>query len=255
MMTRHYPAWFGILIPAALIAVWAFAGAVHALPTYLPPLDVIFGKAAEMLSSGELFKHAVISLYRAMAGFLIGSFFGVLMGLLAAAYRPIDGFYEPLISLTYPVPKIAALPIIFAWFGLGNLSKIVVIFISVFYPVYIAANAGGKSTPRVLLWASQNMGASKFMMLWRVLLPAALPQIFNGLRIGLALSFVVMFVAELVSSNEGLGYLVAFSEQNNRFDIMYVAVLTTALLGLAGDACLTALGRRLLVGQHAGRGR
>jgi ABC-type nitrate/sulfonate/bicarbonate transport system permease component len=186
-----------------------------------------------------------------LAGFAVAATLAVLIGLVAAAFRPVETFYDPIISLTYPVPKIAALPIIFAWFGLGNLSKIIIIAVSVFYPVYIATLAGAKATGRVHVWAARNMGAGRFAIIAKVLLPAALPQIFNGLRVGLALSFIVMFVAEMVSSSEGLGYLIVFADNNQRFDLVYVAILTIGLLGFLADRTLLAVRRRMLVGQLA----
>jgi ABC-type nitrate/sulfonate/bicarbonate transport system permease component len=150
------------------------------------------------------------------------------------------------------VPKIAALPIVFAWFGLGNLSKIVIITVSVFYPLYIATVAGAKATPRALIWAARNMGAPTRMIILRVLSASALPQIFNGLRVGLALSFVVMFVAEMVSSSEGLGYLIVFADQNERFDLVYVAIITIGVIGFVADRVLLLVRNRLLVGQLMG---
>src|SRR5580658_5304647 len=110
----------GLLLPAALIAFWQYEGWRNALPRYLPMPSVIADQWFAMLYSGELFVHAEHSLFRALTGFLIGSTFGVALGLAAAALKPIEDFCEPLVSLTYPIPKIAALPIIFAWFGLGD---------------------------------------------------------------------------------------------------------------------------------------
>lgn len=251
MAKERYPVWLGLLPPLVLVILWEMLGDAGRLPEYLPSPSKIAGQAGSMLTSGELFRHLWVSLFQALSGFGIGAFFGITMGLLSAAFRPVDRFYEPLISLTYPVPKIAALPLIFAWFGLGDGSKIVIITVSVFYPVFISALAGAKSASRVHLWSARNMGASRTQIICRVLLPTALPQIFNGLRIGLALSFVVMFVAEMMVSNVGLGYLIVFAEQNIRFDIMYVAIVSIGVIGLGADLLLRAVGQRMLVGQSA----
>ena len=242
----------GLHDPAAAAAFWEYEGLVGALPRYLPPPSVIIRELAAMLASGELFGHIGASLFRALSGFAIGATCGWLAGLLAGALRPVERFYEPIVSLTYPVPKIAALPIVFAWFGLGNLSKIVIITVSVFYPLYIATVAGAKATPRAYIWAARNMGAPRLTIILRVLSASARPQIFNGLRIGLALSFVVMFVAEMVSSSEGLGYLIVFADQNERFDIVYVAIITIGVIGFAADRLLLLVRNRLLVGQMVG---
>ena len=245
------PRWLGIFAPIALLVLWEFLGRADALPSYLPAPLIIGTQWVEMAASGELWTHVVFSIYRALSAFVIGAGCGVIAGMLAGTFKGVERFYEPLISLTYPIPKIAALPIIFAWFGLGETSKIVIICVSVFYPAFIASLAGAKSTARVHLWAGMNMGAGRARLFWHVVLPSALPQIFNGLRIGLALAFVVMFVAELVSSDKGLGYLIAFAEQNMRFEIMYVAIVTIGTIGFLADRLLLLAQRRLLVGQMA----
>ena len=242
-------AWLGLLPPLIVLIVWETMAEAGRLPDYLPAPSIIARQTLTMLASGELMRHIGVSLFQALSGFAIGAFFGTVLGLLSGALRPVDRFYEPLISLTYPVPKIALLPLIFAWFGLGDLSKIVTITISVFYPIYISALAGAKSVSRVHVWAARNMGASATQIIWRVLLPTALPQIFTGLRIGLALSFVGMFVAEMVESSVGLGYLILFAEQNLRFDMMYVAIVSIGIIGFSADFLLRQIGKRLLVGQ------
>ncbi|MDH7794055.1 MULTISPECIES: ABC transporter permease [unclassified Beijerinckia] len=242
----------GLIIPAVLLLIWQGAGWFDWLPAYLPPPSIILTETWHMLVSGELFYHSYASLKRALSGYVLGASVGVLTGLAAATLRPVEGFVEPLVSLTYPIPKIAALPMVFAWFGLGDLSKIVIISTSIFYPVYIAALAGGRSTTKTWIWAARNMGASPTTIIRRVVLPAALPSIFNGLRIGLALSFVVMFVAELVASSEGLGYLVVFAEQGMRFDLVYVAVLAISIIGFTADRLLLLARRHIVVGQELG---
>ena len=251
MFAVRHRRWLGLIIPLALLAWWQMQAGRDALPAYLPAPGIIATQWLDMARSGELAGHAGISVFRALAAFAIGAFCGAAIGLLAGALRVVEGFYEPIISLTYPVPKIAALPIIFAWFGLGEMSKIVIITVSVFYPVYVAALAGAKTTSRVHVWAARNMGASRTQIFFKVVLPSALPQLFNGLRVGLALAFVVMFVAELVSSSKGLGYLIAFAEQNMRFDMMYVAIITIGLIGFVADRLLLVVRRRVLVGQMA----
>ena len=123
-----------------------------------------------------------------------------MVGLLGGVVKPVERFYDPLISLIYPVPKVAILPLIFAWFGLGSLSKIVVMTISIFFPTYIAAFYGTRAVNRIHVWSALNAGASRAQVFFRIVVPSALPDIFNGLRIGLALSFVLMVTTELVVS-------------------------------------------------------
>lgn len=241
----------GLLLPILLVVFWELQGRAGRLPDYLPPPSLFMREWLVMALDGSLLGHATASVWRAMAGFTIGATCGTLAGLLAAALRPVETFYEPIIALTYPIPKIAALPIIFAWFGLGDMSKIVIITVSVFYPLYVAMLSGAKATSRVQIWAARNMGASPLRIILGVLLPSALPQLFDGLRIGLALSFVVMFVAEMVASNNGLGYLIVHAGDNQRFDLMFVSIVTIGMIGFLADRLLLAARRRALVGQLA----
>ncbi len=250
-MTRARNAVLGLLLPVLLVAIWEYRGNAGKLPDYLPPPSLFMREWLAMAADGSLLGHTLVSLWRSMAGFVIGATCGAFAGLLAAALRPMETFYEPIVALTYPIPKIAALPIIFAWFGLGDTSKIVTICVSVFYPLYVSMLSGAKSTPRAQIWAARNMGASPMRIVLRVLLPSALPQLFDGLRIGLALSLVVMFVAEMVSSNKGLGYLIVHASDNHRFDLMFVSIVTIGMIGFAADRLLLAVRRRALVGQLA----
>ena len=246
---KPLPRWVGALIPLFLLLLWETWARTWGVPEYLSRPSAIAARLEEMLASRELFGHAWPSLYRALGGFAVGSIIGLVAGLLAGTLRPAERFLEPVISLTYPVPKIAALPIVFAWFGLGDLSKVVIISASVFFPVYIAALYGAKATARVHLWGALSMGAGPRQLFWKVVLPSAMPQIFNGLRVGLALSFIIMVVSELVVSSEGLGYLIGFAGDALRFDIMYAAIVAIGVIGFGADRILLMIRGRVLVGQ------
>ncbi|MGH7783752.1 MAG: ABC transporter permease, partial [Candidatus Binatia bacterium] len=173
----------------------------------------------------------------------------VATGLLAGVFRQVEEFYDPIISITYPVPKIAMLPILFAWLGIGDQSKIAIITVAVFYPMFIAAYYGAKGATKIHIWSARNMGATRYTVFWKIIVPSALPQIFLGLRVALALSLVVMIAAELVVSNTGLGFLIVQAEAGLRFDVMYVAIVVTALVGFFSDRALLVIRRRILRGQ------
>ena len=242
----------GLVLPLVLLALWEIAARHGILPRYLPPPSSVAVSFRGLLLSGDLPRHAAASLFRALTGFIIGAASGAAIGLLAGVAPRVERFYEPIISLTYPVPKIAALPIIFAWFGLGDPAKIVVIVASVFYPVYIASFYGAKATSRLHVWSAQNMGAGRLRIFAGIVVPSALPQLFYGLRIGLALSFVVMVTAELSAGRDGLGYLIASSEDGMRFDMMWAALVAIGILGFCADRLLLLVRRRVLVGQLLG---
>jgi ABC-type nitrate/sulfonate/bicarbonate transport system permease component len=244
---------FGLALPLAALAAWELSARFGEVPSYLIAPTVIAETVWEMFVSGELWQHTSASLLRALGGYVIGGFFGVAMGLLAGIARPVERFYDPLVSLTYPVPKIVVLPILIAWLGAGDASKIAIITAAVFYPTFINALYGAKGVNRIYVWSARNMGASRPQVFAKVILPAALPQVLGGLRIALALAFIVMVATEMQNSRNGLGHLVITAEDHLRFDLMYAAIVAVGVIGFAGDRVLVALRRRALAGQTLGK--
>jgi ABC-type nitrate/sulfonate/bicarbonate transport system permease component len=225
----------GLLI--GLLVLWQLAS-LRGLPDYvLSPLEILKHFVAA-LGTRELYVDAWASLVRALPGFAIGTLLGIALGLAAGIARSFDEMLSPLVFLTYPVPKIVMLPVFMLWFGIGDLSKILIIALACFYPTFINAYYGARATPRILVWSARNMGASEAQIFRRVVLPAALPLIFAGMRVSLALSFIVMFAAEMINARSGLGHLIREAENSLRFDLMYVSLLAIAILGYAGDRLL-----------------
>jgi NitT/TauT family transport system permease protein len=231
-----------------LLAAWQLL-ALRGLPEYiLAPLEIARHFAAA-LASAELYEHIAASLGRALPGFAIGTLAGAALGLAAGVARLLDRMLSPVVFLTYPVPKIVMLPIFMLWFGIGDLSKILIIALACFYPVFINAYYGARATPTILVWSALNMGAGPARIFRRVVLPSAAPMIFAGMRVALALSFIVMFAAEMINARSGLGHLIRVAENSLRFDLMYVSLLTIALLGYAGDRLVRFANARLLAWQ------
>lgn len=243
----------GWIFPVAVLAIWELYGYFGQLPSYLIPPSLIATTTWDMVLSGELWRHTHATLLRALAGYALGAACGIGMGLLAGIARPVERFYEPIISLTYPVPKIVVLPVLIAWLGAGNASKIAVITAAVFYPTFINALYGAKAVNHIHVWSARNMGASRFQVFRKIVLPSALPQLLAGLRIGLALAFIVVVASEMQSSRSGLGHLIITAEDNIRFDLMYAAIVAVGLIGFLGDRLLVHLRRRVLAGQMIGR--
>jgi ABC-type nitrate/sulfonate/bicarbonate transport system permease component len=233
----------------ALLAAWQLA-ALRGLPQYVLSPFEIARHFAQALGSAELYEHVGASLGRALPGFAIGSVLGAALGLLAGAARSLDRLLSPAVFLTYPVPKIVMLPIFMLWFGIGELSKVLIIALACFYPVFINAYYGVKQTPTILVWSALNMGAGRGEIFRRVVVPSAAPMIFAGMRVALALSFIVMFAAEMINARSGLGHLIRVAENSLRFDLMYVSLLSIALLGYAGDRLVRFAHRRLLSWQE-----
>jgi ABC-type nitrate/sulfonate/bicarbonate transport system permease component len=222
---------------------------LRGLPDYvLGPVEILRHFVAA-LGSAELYDHVGASLMRALPGFAIGTLLGTALGLAAGVARGFDQMLSPVVFLTYPVPKIVMLPLFMLWFGIGDLSKILIIALACFYPTFINAYYGAKSTPTILVWSGLNMGASRAQIFRRIVVPSAAPLVFAGMRVSLALSFIVMFATEMINARSGLGHLIREAENSLRFDLMYVSLLTIAILGYLGDRLLRAARGRVLAWQ------
>ena len=254
--TRTRP-WPGVswLLPLALLLALHLLASREGAPRYLVAPQQIAQTLWELAQSGELLTNTWASLRRSFSGFAIGAFIGVGLGLACSVIRPLQAFFDPLVSMAYPVPKVALLPVIITWLGFGDASKVVIIALAVFFPTFINALYGSRGVNTRWVWSARNMGASRLQVFWRVIAPAALPHVFNGLRSGLALSFVVLFASEMVGAKNGLGNLIIKAEESMRFDLMYAAILTIGLIGFACDRTLLALRRFLLAGKFPGEGR
>lgn len=244
----------GLIVPVALLSAWQIAGANQMLPEYLPPPVRIGLAFIEFAQSGELLRQSSISLMRAVVGFLIGATAGVVLGLVTGSVRPIRDLLEPVIIALNPVPKIAFLPIFIIAFGIGHGSKFAIIAIATFFPVFVSTLQGMGSVPIRLIWAARSMGAGRMTVVLRVCFPFSLPVIFSGLRIGVALSFIVLFAAELMGSSTGLGYVITTAEYGLRFDLVLVAIIIIGILGFASDRLLLFVRRFVLPGTEANRG-
>lgn len=251
-MTNAQETLIRLILPVCTLLFWEVSARLGAAPAYLPGPSTIATAIWGLAATGELFSHIAASLYRGLCGFAIGASLGLVIGLGAGLSRWVQGFFEPLVALFYPIPKLAFLPVVILWLGLGHASKIGIVSLSVFFPVFIGSFYSVRGVNRTMIWAASNMGAGSVRSFVQVLFPAALPEIFTALRVGLALSFIVLFAAELLGSQVGLGYLIVMGENSVRFDLMFAGITTVAVFGFLSDRLLLALRRRLLRGQSLG---
>ena len=240
------------LIPVLVVVLWEGLGRTDLLPRYLSSPSAILEALWELAASGELFVALGVSLYRVSVGFAIGTAAGIIVGLGAGLLLGVRHFFDPLVSFLYSVPKIAFLPIFLLLFGLGHWSKISMIAFSTFFPVFVASRHALMSVNQVLVWAARNMGTPRGAIFFRVMIPAAAPQLFAGIRIGLAHAFVILFAAELIGSNVGLGTIITDGEDSVRFDIMFAGIICFAVIGFVSDRILMAVRRHVLRGQLIG---
>ena len=247
MRARMAAAKASVLI--AVLVLWQLA-ALRGLPEYVLSPVQIARHFADALGSAELYEHLWASLGRSLPGFALGAALGTVLGLAAGVARWFDRMLSPAVFLTYPVPKIVMLPIFMIWFGIGDLSKVLIIALACFYPVFINAYYGVRQTRTILVWSALNMGATQAQIFRRVVLPSAAPMILASLRVSLALSFIVMFAAEMINARSGLGHLIRVAENSLRFDLMYVSLVTIAILGYAGDRLVRLSQAKLLAWQE-----
>jgi ABC-type nitrate/sulfonate/bicarbonate transport system permease component len=212
----------------------------------LPPFTSVIAAGIDLVESGELVTNGASSLYRAAAGLGLSIVIGTLLGILMAWWRPINALVSPIVEVFYPMPKSALIPVTVLWLGFGDGSKILLIFLGCMLPITIGAFNGARSSEQVLVWSARSMGASRIRMLWDVVLPSAMPELLNGIRTALALSFILLVSSELIVARQGFGYLIGFLGANGSYESMFAVVLTVAFLGFAADRGYQAIVRRVL---------
>ena len=217
----------------------------------MPPTEVA-RHVVDAVASGELLPHVGASLGRSLPGFVLGSALGIALGLLAGVGRAFAQTVSPVVFLTYPVPKIVFLPLFMLWFGIGDVSKVLIVALACFYPCFINAYYVARSTRTIMVWSALNMSARPLQIFRKIVLPSALPLVFAGLRVSLALSFILLFSTEMINARSGLGFLIRQSESSLRFDLMYVSIVAVAVLGYASDQALQLVRARVLAWQEAG---
>ena len=212
----------------------------------MPSLTAVIAAGWELLKSGDLWSNAAASLYRGGAGLALAVVIGGALGILMAWWRPLDAAASPLVEMLYPMPKSALIPVTVLWLGFGDGSKILLIFLGCMLPVTLCAYNGARSSDRALVWSARSMGASRLRVLWDVVLPSALPELLNGVRTALALSFVLLVSSELIVARSGLGNLIGFLGEGGTYDAMFAVVVVVAFLGFFADRIYILLMRRAL---------
>jgi len=212
----------------------------------LPPISKIALAWLDLARDGDLTKNTLASLWRTSAGLGLAILIGAVLGFAMAFWRGAETALSPVVELFYPLPKSALIPITALWLGFGDGSKILLICMGCMLPVTLGAFNGALSADRTLLWSARSLGASRLRSMWDVVLPSAVPELLNGIRTALALSFVLLVSSELIVSREGLGYLIGFLGSNGTYEAMFAVVLTVAFIGFLADRLYEAFVRRTL---------
>jgi NitT/TauT family transport system permease protein len=230
-----------------LILFWEIAVRFDYIePLFFPPPTVVSATLIKLLKNGELQPHVFISLRRMLFGFFMGAIPGLILGLIMGWSKKIRIFLDPLISATYPIPKIALLPLIMLIFGIGEMSKIVLIAIGCFFLVLINSMAGVMNINKIYFEVAKNYGASKYKIFTKVVIRGSLPLIFTGLRLALGLSLILVVAAEMVSANQGLGAMIWLAWETLRTENLYAGIIVIAFLGLSFTSILKHVERKLM---------
>lgn len=238
------------------LAVWSAVSGVVVLlglfnPIFLPGPWMVLGKVIQLGASGQLWVHVAATLERVAIGFASGAVLALALGLPAGHYPRVRNLLEPVVELLRPIPPLAMLPLFIVWVGIGEGSKIGFITYATFFPMFLTTVHAVQQVDPLLLRAAASLGARRGQLFFRVILPASLPEIFTGIRLGVALSFFVIVISEFIGAEEGLGFLI--NDGRNFFLVpqMLGAAVLLGLLGYASNALVVLLfERRLLRWEH-----
>jgi NitT/TauT family transport system permease protein len=236
-----------LISPICLILIWqALLMLGVGDRRFIPAPSDIAQSFVKLVASGELAWHVAVTLYRVFAGFFIGVVPAVAVGLLMAMFKPVRIFFDPLIAALFPIPKIALMPLLLLAFGFGDASKIALVAIAVFFPVIVNTYVGAANIEKIYWDVARNYGASQWVMFSRIVFFGALPTIFAGLRIALAVSFIVLVASEFVATKSGIGYLIWNSWELLQVDVMFVGIVTIGALGLITSALFAEIERKAI---------
>jgi len=243
-MNRTWRKWIS---PILLVLCWEImtrAGWIESW--FLPAPSLVFQTLSEMVISGEVPYHTAISMGRAALGYILAAVVGISLGLLIAWSLIIEDFFDPLIELIQPLSSFALVPILFLWFGVGNTSKIIIIFKSCFFPILLNTIAGIKGVDKKLTMAARSLGANGRQLWMRVLIPSALPTIITGLRISTAMAMMSLVGVEMLSSDSGLGYLVIDAQRTFDTKRVFAGIIVLSVLGFSVDQVARIIQSKLL---------
>jgi ABC-type nitrate/sulfonate/bicarbonate transport system permease component len=232
----------------ALALAWELLARSGAFtPFMLPALSAVLERIWNDLNSGELLLNTAVTLYRALAGFLIGAVAGIALGMAISRNGVANWFFDPIISVGFPMPKIAFLPVVMLWLGVYDVSKITMVSVEAIFPVVTATIVGIRGVERELLWSARNMGAGERELLWQIAVPAALPQIITGLQVALPIALIVAIVTEMFMGGYGLGGAMNTASRFADSRGVFAGIVEIAAIGYALVKLMAIARRRLLL--------
>jgi NitT/TauT family transport system permease protein len=240
-----------VLALLGLVVVWELVtrtGWVSSL--FLPAPSGVLAEGLDMARSGQLFVHLMTSLERLAWGFGIGAVAGVSVGVAVGFFALADAVVQPIIAATFPIPKIALLPLLILWLGIGEASKVAVVALGVFFPMAINTYAGVRQADPLLIRAAVSFGAGRWSVIRKVILPSALPMVFAGLKLGAGTALLLLVAAEQIAADAGIGFLILQSGNLMETTKLMVGIVVLSLLGVASYWAIGAIERAVIRWRH-----
>lgn len=246
-----YSGHISVLTAIALIALWFLVtGMGWVKPLFLPSPMAVYGKFITAMTDGvansTLTEHTMASLTRVFGAFFLACVTAIPVGIWMGVSRVARGLFDPIIEFYRPLPPLAYLPLVIIWLGIGEFPKIFLIYLAIFAPMAIAARAGVKSVSIEQIHAAYAMGATRSQIVWHVIMKAALPEIFTGMRIGIGVGWTTLVAAEMVAADRGLGFMVLNAAQYLASDTVIMGIIVIGVFAFAFDLLVRYLERLLI---------
>lgn len=238
--------WY-ILLPVLIILAWELVCHYGTVRVYnLPAPEVIFQNAVDKIQSGILWKHTSASFLRVLEGFLLAMGSALVLGVLIGLSKPVEKFTELVIQILKPIPPIAWIPLAILWFGIGESSKLYIIFYGAFFPILLNTVDGILNIDKRYLELGKVYEIGKWRLVWQVILPGALPSILTGIRVGLGNAWVCVVAAEMIAATRGIGYMLSNGRSMSRADDVILAMLMIGIVGKIMDDVLRWGSRKIM---------
>ncbi len=235
------------VIIGTLLVAWELAAQYHlVIPFLLPALSTVLARIANDLLSGALLYNVGLTLYRTFLGFIFAATVGIVIGILMTRKASVSWFFDPLVSIGLPMPKIALLPVFMLWFGLFDTSKILMVGFSACFQIIITTWNGTRGVEKELIWSARSLGASDRQILWEVIMPAAAPQILTGLQIAMPVCMIVVLVTEMQMGGRGLGDAMLVAARYAQSPGVFAGIIEIGSLGFVIIKTMEMIRRRLL---------
>jgi len=247
---KHFIQYFGLMV--LLLLVWQALSMLGVIqPIILPPPSQIAIVFWDLLKNGTLLKHISISVLRVLEGFGVAALLGLGLGMAIGLSQTLARMTDLIIQVIKPIPPIAWIPLAILWFGIGEQSKVFIIFLGAFFPVIVNTIDGIRQTDHKLVEVARILEVSKSRFILQVVIPGAFPAIMTGLRVGLMVAWMCVVAAELIAASGGVGYLIMDARQLSQSDVVLVGMITIGIIGKVMDSIISWIEKRVITWKTA----